>query len=91
MMICKADFEELFPTTFPQKHSSERSKVTPKSGAAHTARREDDGGKVRSAPQRRTALTAKPYHHVDARHGTGFARPADVETPLARSTTKTIF
>ena len=46
MMICKADFEELFPELF-RPSDMERSVAEP--GAKCLARREDDGGRTASA------------------------------------------
>ena len=52
MMICKADFEELFPETFPARHDERAGQPNPDC----LARWEDDGG--RTAPAR---LRYRPF------------------------------
>lgn len=60
MMICKADFEELFPETFRKQEDH------PAGGpdAASLSRWEDDGGRTVSLPQRPVASVPKPVYHA---------------------------
>ncbi len=62
MMICKADFEELFPELF-RPSDLERSVAEP--GAKCLARWEDDGGRTTSTniiplPHRRSIQEVRP-------------------------------
>ena len=58
MMLCKADFEELFPELFPREN---QATLSPAPSADCVARWEDDGGTVAPSPSRRFAIPAAQW------------------------------
>ena len=61
MMICKADFEELFPHIFaPDSRPSVAPGSGVKPGVASIARWEDDGGRTLAPQPRQLVQAAKP-------------------------------
>lgn len=55
MMICKADFDEIFPETLPPARRAVEPKAAAGPGPAAIARWEDDGGALRRPLPRREA------------------------------------
>ena len=53
MMICKADFEELFPEVFPSRQDTTGGYATMPQGAKCTARSDDSSDRTHTALQRR--------------------------------------
>lgn len=75
MMICRADFEELFPEMF-EKEDRAVDREPKDASDASISRWKDDGGRVIEAPEpsdisgRRTDKTrATPATHLHARRG----------------------
>ena len=66
MMICKADFEDLFPDLFQSEpEPAARRKIVPP-GADSIARWEDDGGRPLPVHRRRCAASGRgPRHGYD--------------------------
>lgn len=58
MMICKADFEELFPTIFPTKPKAAPAAKMAAPSAACIDRWESDGGRVLPKPPRKNTPDA---------------------------------
>lgn len=71
MMICKADFEELFPATFKPKLRSSTVLALPEPAPACIARWEDDGGRTTPVTVRPGLRSVHPSHY-----GSRMAAPA---------------
>ncbi len=78
MMLCKADFEELFPETFKLNQCHVAPIVAGDPGPACLARWEDDGGRPSGQPRRRDAPVVRP-----ARHGYAVSDPMMTGLALA--------
>ncbi|WP_193143306.1 hypothetical protein [Meridianimarinicoccus sp. MJW13] len=66
MMICRADFEELFPELFPAEPAPEVSQVAMPDSASISARPDDNAGKRRPSPwQGRVVSDREPHHDPD--------------------------
>ncbi len=65
MMICRADFEELFPEIFQPRHRPAAINVADAPSPACVARWEDDGGRapIRTRRQEMRSACATGDHH----------------------------
>lgn len=92
MMICAADFEELFPDLFQPEHVHAATGRAKAPSAECIARWEDDGGKhVPSAPRGRTASVSRPaFDYQIARTTSASAIAATAPAVATRAAAKAV-